>query len=283
MPEKIDLDRISIVLHRPRYPENIGSAARAAKNMGIHRLVVVSPENDDPERMLRLATHAAADIIKGMVRYDDLKSALAEETYVVGTTARTGSQRQGFCTPAEMAKHLIGISKNNRIAILFGPEDRGLENEDIRLCHMLVGIPTAAFSSINLAQAVMIICYELFQASQQPQKQFVPRLASRFELEGMYAQLKDVLIRINYLLPDNPDYWMNKLRRFFSQMPLRAREVSMIRGICRQIDWYAKKCYLDGREDRDPDPALKITRIAPSKSSLGKKPKTRSDQNKPSA
>jgi tRNA/rRNA methyltransferase len=256
MPEKINLDNVSIVLYRPRYAENIGSAARAMRNMGIGRLAVVAPENDDLEKMLRLATHAAADTVKGITRYDDLESALFDSTYVVGTTARTGAQRQAVHTPAKAAKQLIPISENNRIAILFGPEDRGLENEAIRLCHMLVTIPTAAFSSINLAQAVMIVCYEIFQAADESRDRHIPRLANRFELEGMYAQLQDVLVRIDYILEQNPEYWMNKLRHFFSRLPLRAHEVSIIRGICRQIDWYGKKCYLDGRKGRTPDPAL---------------------------
>ena len=70
------------------------------------------------------------------------------------------------------------------------------------------------------------------------------------ELEGMYDQLKDILVRISYINPENPDYWMNKLRHFFNHAPLRARDVSIIRGICRQINWYGEKCYTDGRQGR---------------------------------
>ena len=144
---------------------------------------------------------------------------------------------------------------NNPVAVLFGPEDRGLTNVDIRFCDILVNIPTAEFSSLNLAQAVMIMCYELHSFSRDKPGEFAPRLANRRELEEMYVQLKDVLMRISFINPDNPDYFMNNLRHFFSRMQLRAKEVSIIRGICRQIDWYGKKCYRDGLETKKKDAA----------------------------
>jgi tRNA/rRNA methyltransferase len=247
MTEKIRLEHIAIVLNRPRFPENIGAAARAMCNMGIHRLIVVNPENCDLTRVLRMATHAAMDLVEQMEVADTLAEALAPFSYVVGTTARLGGKRPVRPSPAVLAQELIALSAQNRIAILFGPEDRGLTNEDIRYCHELVNIPTADFSSLNLAQAVMILCYELSGAGLEKPGEFVPRMASRHELDGMYEQLKDILVRIDYLKPDNPDYWIDKLRRFFTRIQLKAREVSIIRGICRQMDWYARKCYEDGK------------------------------------
>jgi tRNA/rRNA methyltransferase len=246
MTEKNRLDHISIVLHKPRFPENIGAAVRSSKNMGIGRIIVVDPENYDLDKVRMLATHAASDVVDGIVVYPELKQALAEFTYVVGTTARLGKERSGVSSPAQMARKLVSISRENRVAVVFGPEDRGLVNEELRLCHQLVNIPTAGFSSINLAQAVMILCYEIFSASIEKDDLFVPRLANRYELDGMYDQLKNILIRIDYIKPDNPDYWMHHIRRFFSRIGLRAGEVAIIRGICRQIDWYGKKCRRDG-------------------------------------
>lgn len=247
--DRINLDNVTLVLHRPRYAENIGSAARAGRNMGIEHLIVVAPENYDAEKALKLATHAAADLITKLQIYDDLETALTPFGYVVGTTARLGGERPVVTTPALMAARLIPISQENRVALLFGPEDKGLANLDIRRCHALVNIPTAAFSSLNLAQAVMVMCYELYNAGGPESPAFVPRLASRHELDGMYAQLKEILVRISYINPENPDYWLNNLRRFFNRFQLRAREVSIIRGICRQIDWYAGKRYADGVAD----------------------------------
>jgi tRNA/rRNA methyltransferase len=246
MPAKINLDNISIVLFRPRYPENIGAAARAMRNMGLAQLVVVDPQNCDLTKICKMATHEALEVVEQMKVCQTLKSALADFNFVVGTTARLGGQRKVVRSPAKLAQKLISLSAQNQIAILFGPEDRGLTNIDIRSCHILVNIPTAEFSSLNLAQSVMIICYELFCFSRDKPAKFAPRLANRHELDAMFEQLKEVLMRISFINPENPDYFMNNLRHFGSRMQLRAKEVKIIRGICRQIDWYGKKCFQDG-------------------------------------
>jgi len=251
MPAKINLDNVSIVLHRTRHPENIGAAARAIRNMGIGQLVVVDPQNYDLTKICRMATHAASDVVEQMEVCDTLDEALADFNFVVGTTARLGGHRKVVSSPSKLGQKLFPISDKNRIAILFGPEDRGLTNVDIRFCDMLVNIPTADFSSLNLAQAVMIMCYELFSFSCGQPAEFAPRLANRYELEAMYEQLKDALIRVSFINPDNPDYFMNNLRHFFSRMQLRAKDVRIVRGICRQIIWYGKKCYRDGLEEKN--------------------------------
>jgi tRNA/rRNA methyltransferase len=254
MNHRIRMDHIAIVLNKPRHPENIGSAARAACNMGVGQLVVVDPENLDMQRVSALATHAAADLVSNMGQFEDLPAALSNFNFVVGTTARLGGERQRVASPSQMARRLAPLSIENRIALLFGPEDRGLTNEEIRLCHALVNIPTAQFSSLNLAQAVMVLCYELFKTSLPKAGSATPRLATRIELDGMYRQIKDILVRINYIQPQNPDYWMNKIRHFFARLQLRGGEVSIIRGICRQIDWYAGKCFQDGVQGK-PGPS----------------------------
>jgi tRNA/rRNA methyltransferase len=250
-PHKVNLSNIAVVLIGTRYPENIGAAARAMRNMGIKQLVLVAPQNADPARISKMATHAAFDVVDRMKVCDTLKAALADFSYVVGTTARLGGQRKVVSSPSKLAQRLIAISHQNKIAVLFGPEDRGLTNEDIRFCDILVNIPTAEFSSLNLAQAVMVMCYELFCFSREKPAEFAPRLANRHELEAMYAQLKDVMMRISFINPANPDYFMNNLRHFGSRIQLRAKEVRIIRGICRQIDWYGKKSYQDGLNQKN--------------------------------
>jgi tRNA/rRNA methyltransferase len=245
------LDHVSIVLHRPRFSENVGASARAAKNMGISRLVLVEPENCDLTRVVRMATHAALDVVEKMEVFSDLRTALRPFSYVVGTTARLGGERQEVGRPREVAARLVSICAENEVALVFGPEDRGLSNADLRLCHELVTIPSAEFSSLNLAQAVMVLCYELFLAGRQKRsKSFVPKLANRHELDAMYEQLKEVFIRINFINPENPDFWMRSVRRFFSRAGLQARDVKVIRGICRQIDWYADQCRQHKEETR---------------------------------
>ena len=236
------LDHITIVLHRPRFSENIGASARAARNMGISRLALVEPEDCDLTRVVRMATHAALDVVENIEVFSDLRTALQPFSYVVGTTARLGGERQEVNAPREVAARLVSICAKNEVALLFGPEDRGLSNADLRLCHELVTIPSADFSSLNLAQAVMVLCYELFLAVRQERaKPFVPKLANRHELDAMYEHLKEVFVRINFINPENPDFWMRSIRRFFSRVGLQARDVKVIRGICRQIDWYTEQ------------------------------------------
>ena len=251
MIQRIRLDNIAIVLCRPRFPENIGAAARAMCNMGLGELLVVEPENCDLTRVLKMATHAAVEVVERMESHPSLQQALAPFGMVVGTTARLGKQRQVIESPARLAQRLVPLSRENRIAIVFGPEDRGLTNEDIRLCHWLVNIPTADFASLNLAQAVMIVCYELFGACRQDSAEHMPRLATRRELDGMYEEVKDILLRISFIQPDHPDYWMNRIRHFFTRMQLRAGEVSIVRGICRQIRWYGTKRFQDGCDSKE--------------------------------
>ncbi len=234
---QVRLEHVAVVLHRPKLPENIGAAARAACNMGITRLVVVQPHSLDETRLRMMATPAAAHLVETMQVAGDLAQALAPFHYVVGTTARRGGIRKELLTPREMAGKLVEISRFNDVALLFGPENWGLTNEELALCHALVTIPTAQCASLNLAQAVMVVTYELFVA-RQSEPRFVPRLANSRELESMYAMLKETLVKIHYIDRQNPDYWMFNVRRFFNRLGLRAREAQVVKGICRQIDWY---------------------------------------------
>ncbi|MFZ2446749.1 MAG: RNA methyltransferase [Syntrophobacteraceae bacterium] len=257
---KIRLEHIAIVLNEPHFPENIGAAARAVKNMGMSRLVVVNPIDCDLTRILKMATHNAEDVVVDMEVHNSLEDALAPFQYVVGTTARIGSHRQSVRDARQIAVELIGISAKNRVAILFGTESRGLANEHLKFCDTLVTIPTADFSSINLAQSVMILAYEIFTAASEKKQALIPRLADRGELEGMYGHLKETLTKINFINPENPDYWMINIRKFFSRLNLRGRDVRIIRGICRQIDWYCHKRGEPSRAEGGPDAGLPISK-----------------------
>jgi len=237
---RVRLERVAIVLFRPRLPENIGAVARAACNMGINRLLAVQPEDLDFERMAMMATGPAVRLLEGMAVHADLALALAPFQYVVGTTARLGGVRTDYLSPREMAGRLIDLSAHNDVALLFGPENFGLTNDELPFCHALVHIPTAECSSLNLAQAVMVMAYELFTAA-SPRSGFVPRLANSRELESMYAMLQETLLKINFISHQNPEHWMFNVRRLFSRHGLRAREAQVIKGICRQIDWYVGK------------------------------------------
>jgi tRNA/rRNA methyltransferase len=245
------LDRVAIVLFRPRLPENIGAAARAACNMGLNRLVVVEPQDLDRDRMAMMATGPATRLLEKMEVHDDLARALGPFQYIVGTTARLGGVRNDYFSPREMAARLVDISAHNDVALLFGPENWGLTNEELPFCHALVTIPTGECSSLNLAQAVMVMAYELFTAL-SPKPRYTPRLANSRELQAMYAMLQETLVKINFISHQNPEHWMFNVRRLFSRHGLRAREAQVIKGICRQIDWYVGK-RLDGRKLSDEE------------------------------
>ncbi len=239
MTAKVNLDNIAIVLVQPLIPENIGSVARAMDNMGLSRLVLVQPKNCDRARILKPATGSSVDIIDKMEIYEqDLQEALTPFQYIVGTTTRTGNLRPSMTQPRRLAGELIPISQKNLVAILFGREDSGLTNEHLHLCHSIATIPTAHFPSLNLSQAVMVVSYELFMAGLDTQPKSVPRLANNFELEGMYDHIHSVLKKIGFLNPQNPGHWMFYIRRFLSRRSMRAGETQLIRGICRQLNWY---------------------------------------------
>ena len=236
---KAKTKNISIVLYKPKYAGNIGSVARAAKNMDISKIVVVGTADYDREAMEQRSTHLAADVLDQIVYADSIEEALGGFNYIVGTTARIGKARGPFVSPRAAAQNIADLSQKNQIALLFGPEDTGLANDQLRLCHSVVTIPTSReFTSLNLSQAVMILCYEIFIASSVA-AEVTPKLALSSETEGMYLQIKDLLAQIGFLNPENPEYWMLDLRRFFSRAGLLSREVKIIRGICRQLEWHA--------------------------------------------
>jgi tRNA/rRNA methyltransferase len=253
MEQTLKKDNIAIVLVETQIAENIGAVARAMNNMGIGRLILVNPKNTDRDRMLRSATVHSAPIIDNMEIFHDLKDAIGRFGYIAGTTARLGTMRPAMTSPERLAQRLAGVSQDNEVAIMFGPEDRGLSNEHLKYCHTITTIPTSDFSSLNIAQAVLIICYEIFRAGMKSSESTPPRLANSYELEGMYTHLREILLKIGYLNPQNPELWMLYVRRFFSRLPLRAREVRIVRGICRQIDWYTGKRLEDTSDSNETD------------------------------
>lgn len=249
------LDRIGVVLHRPRSPENIGASARAMWNMGLSRLLVVGPLRWDEAAMHRMATKEAIHVVSSMQIHDSLEAALASFHVVVGTTARQGGLRGPLWPPWKAAERIVGLGPQDRVALVFGPEDRGLTNEELRLCHMIVRIPTSGFASLNLAQAVLVLCYELHKAAgQKGETQAAPRerLATVEELEAMYAHLQETLLKLCMIPASNPKRGMMKVRQFLSRGRLRPQDVRMIRGLCRQIEWYAQSRARQAAERRVP-------------------------------
>ncbi|WP_291441277.1 RNA methyltransferase [Desulfovibrio sp.] len=241
------LDGLDIVLVKTRFPENIGMTARACVNMGCSSLCLVDPERWDREKARPLATPKGQDLLDGVKVYTDLPEAVAPVTLVVGTTARVGGWRQSLLSPRRAAADVAeALARGERVALVFGPEDRGLNNEEITHCHKLVTIPTdPAASSLNLAQAVLLLLYECANAVRnRPGKDAgnaeknhpgSGRQVTAAEQERLMESLKDMLLRLDYLHGDNPDYFIMPWRRLFSRAGLRRHEYDALMGLCRQV------------------------------------------------
>ena len=235
------IEDIRIVLVRPQGQMNIGSVARAMKNVGLKELALVDPAGPPIHPDARLMAVGAHDILEDALIFPSLADALAECTWVIGTTRRGGKRREGVIDPRQMAAEVAEIIQQNKVAIIFGPEDKGLTNRDLDLCQRLATIPAhEEYGSLNLAQAVMIVSYEIFLAGRH-KKDLSPgeKLATTAELEGMYRHMEEALLRIGFLAQNNPKRMMAVLRRIFSKAQLDTREVQVLRGICRQANWYA--------------------------------------------
>jgi len=237
------LGPIGLILVGPKFPENIGAAARIASNFGIAELLVVSDEVFDQERMLKMATHKAAHLIRKMRVYRTTAEAAAPFHFIVGTTARQGRHRPQGQTPREVMAEIAPLLAGNRIGLMFGPEDTGLSNEDLDFCQFASTIPTAGFSSLNLAQAVAIHCYELYTAVNTNPFAAIPKseFANSFDLEGMYEHIEETLTGITFLHDTNRIYWMRNIRQFLGRVRLKKKEASMIRGICRKLLWHTRQ------------------------------------------
>ncbi len=236
MRGKVNLHSISILLVRPRFPENIGSVARAMKNMGLSRLIVVNGCSPLHANAYKLAS-GAEDILERAEEFFTLGEAISEMGVVVGFTSRGGRERQPDLTPEALAEKLIPLSQKNVIGLVFGSEKEGLTNEELSLCHFCARIPSAeSFPSLNLAQAVMIVCYELFKASiESPGRS--AQLAQAEQLERMFEHMEKTLLHIGFLDSNNPKRIMRVLRRLFGRSQMDEREVRIFQGIWSQVDW----------------------------------------------
>jgi TrmH family RNA methyltransferase len=236
---KKPLSNIVIILVGTKYPGNIGSVARAMNNMGLSQLRLAAPQceiNEESHRMAR----SGNKILACAKKYHSLKSALRGMRFVIGTSAKTGGRRTYSHTPGSLIPRILAQASEQKVGIIFGPEDTGLIDDDLMLCQMLIRIPTHPRGpSMNLAQAVMVVCYELFigQLSRNPAR--VPRLAPAVQVEAMYGQLEKALRDIGFLHSQNARHMMFALRRFLGRAGLEAEDVGILRGIARQIAWHA--------------------------------------------
>jgi len=235
MRRKIRPDSICIVLVRPKFPENIGSVARAMKNMGLGRLVVVNGCSPLHANAYKLAS-GAEDILERAEEVFTLREAISEMGCVVGTTSRRGKERDLDLTPEALVRKLIPLSQKNLIGLAFGSEKEGLTNEELSLCHLYARIPSMeSFPSLNLAHAVMVVSYELFKNAMEVPKKEV-QLAQAEQLERMLGHMEKTLLRIGFLDSKSPQRIMRVLRKLFGRSQMDEREVKIFEGIWSQMD-----------------------------------------------
>ena len=203
------------------------------KTMALSSLVLVNPK-EYPHADATARASGADDILAQARVCSDIDTALADCQLVIGASARTRSIPCPVISPAQCARLAFAASQAGRVAILFGCEQSGLSNAEIDRCHKLVQIPAnPRYSSLNLAAAVQIICYEIFVAANADAAVDVDlqAMVSAAEMERFYQHLEDTLIALEFLDPDNPRQLMRRLRRLFNRARPDENEVNILRGM----------------------------------------------------
>jgi TrmH family RNA methyltransferase len=229
------LDNVSIVLVRTKTPGNIGAVARCMMNMGLSRLVLVRPPQDDQGEAMKFAAGAEA-ILRDAVRTETLQEAVAGHRLVIGTSRHLGRHRRNIWTPREMTDRIVPLLPQNPIALVFGREVNGLDKDDLAVCNEIIAIPSSeAFPSLNLSHAVTIVAYELFIATRSGVASEGRTLAQADELEAFFRHLQHVLEVSGFLGPHNTDHMMSSLRQLFGRSRLEQRDIRILRGILSTI------------------------------------------------
>ena len=231
----MDLARVDVVLVRPARAANVAAAARALKNMGLASLALVDPPPGLDRGEARNLAYGAWDVLDGARVLPDLRTAVGGCTLVAATSGRA----DGAATPREFAERAGSLAGGGRLAVVFGPESSGLTNDELALCRVRVRIPTDdAHPSLNLAQAVLVLAYELRLAAlgTAAAADTAPR-ATAGELEAALDELQGALLSVEYLNPAAPEKVMAELRALLLRAEATPREVTLLRGIARQVRW----------------------------------------------
>jgi len=231
--------QLAVVLVEPQGGLNIGSVCRAMLNFGITDLRLVNPQVDHLGHDARLMAVKAASVLESAKIFDNLESALAGCVQSFGTTRRFGRYREGLLHPSEAANKLLPVALESPVALVFGREDRGLFTSELDLCQHFVTIPTAEIlPSMNLAQAVSLCLYEVSKARVKLAGGVVKhkKFADSETLESMFQHMRQTLLDIGYLDPQNPDHILRSFRRIFGRAGLNDRDVRILRGLFNQID-----------------------------------------------
>lgn len=235
-------NNLAVVLVEPQGALNIGSVCRAMLNFGFTDLRLVNPQVDHLSRDARLMAVKATSVLEQAKLYNSLQDALDGCLVSFGTTRRFGRYRENMLHPEDAAHQFLPAMQDGPVALVFGREDNGLLTAELDLCQHFITIPTTDEQpSMNLAQAVGLCLYEVIRVNAVLQGQSYGRkqLASNDQLEGMFQHMRQALINIGYLNPQNPDHILRSYRRILGRAGLSEKEVRILRGLFNQIDVFS--------------------------------------------
>jgi len=241
------LSHIKIVLVETTHPGNIGAVARAMKNMKMAHLCLVAPKIF-PSAEATARASGADDILAKAIVCPSLSEAIADCQLVIGASARCRTISWPELNPRQAAEQCVLTEPRQTVAIIFGRENSGLKNHELDLCHYLLRIPcNAEYSSLNIAAAVQVICYELFVAANVPEttltigdKGECP-LATGAQMESFYDHLHETLIDIGFMQSGKSKSIMRRLRRIYNRIQLDTKELDILRGILRMSQDHQKR------------------------------------------
>jgi tRNA/rRNA methyltransferase len=233
----MSLDRIAVVLSRPSHPGNVGSAARAMRTMGIRDLrMVAAPAIDADARALAAG---GLDVLEAAARHESLEGALADCVLAVGFTARSRGLSHEEMTVRDIARVIADASRDGRVALVFGNETSGLSNDELGRCQRIATIPASEdYSSLNLAAAVQVACYEVaVAAGAHGLREGEPfEAATGADLEALFAHFESAMGESGYLDPRRPGRLMERLRRLLARAHPERSEVRALRGMLEAFE-----------------------------------------------
>lgn len=231
---------IRIVLVNPSHPGNIGAAARAMKTMCLSQLYVVEPQNTFPCAEATARAAGADDVLEQCQVVDSLDDALKDCQLIIGTSARLRQLPAPMLSPRQCGEMLVTSSDTQHIALLFGREHAGLTNEELQRCHYHVHIPSnPEYSSLNLAMAVQLLCYEIRLASLgdwTPDEPAHDELATDEQVQLFYQKFQQTLADIDFLKNTTPRKLMPRLKRLFNRTRIEKMEFDLLMGILKRIN-----------------------------------------------
>ncbi|PPC76202.1 tRNA (cytosine(32)/uridine(32)-2'-O)-methyltransferase TrmJ [Pokkaliibacter plantistimulans] len=242
------LERVRIVLVNTSLPANIGAAARAMKTMGLVQMVLVAPKIF-PSPEADTLSSGATDILAQARVVSSLDEAIAGCRLIIGTSARSRHIPWPLLNPRAAAAQAWAELPTGEVALVFGREDRGLTNDELHKCHYHVHIPTNPdFSSLNLAAAVQVLAYEMRMRSLEDDQVEAPfwgvdwdiDAAPAEDIERLFVHLEQVLVKVDFLDPENPRQLMTRLRRLFLRSRLDTVELNVLRGFLTAIEKSSK-------------------------------------------